>query len=225
MEREFQKYTSCDAADAMVAVGDANDGGAVPFVYQQSGKPGVTVAGPAYTVEYAPLSDPRPAVSGHYIDSVPAGAIVLITTAADCQIDYAPYTNLRNSLYGGLMSTRAKYLGAAGTVVLGLIRDIAEHRRLEYPVFSYGLGSCAPNKLAKVVAVNEPVVIGDRKVRPGDVVVADENGVVIVAANKAQHCLDYIPLRVEADELAAKDIAGGIPAATAQKNRRQGLPK
>lgn len=225
MEREFEKYTSCDAADAMVAVGGANDGGAIPFVHQQSGRTGATIAGPAYTVEYAPQSDPRPAVSGHYIDSVPAGAIVLIATAADCQLDYAPYTSLRNSLYGGLMSTRAKYLGAAGTVVLGLIRDIAEHRRLDYPVYSYGLGSCAPNKLAKVVAVNDPIVIGDRTVRPGDVVVADENGVVIVPSDKANACLDYIPLRVKADELAAEDIAGGIPAATAQKNRRQGLPK
>lgn len=224
METQFKKYTSCDAADAMVAVGNSDDGGAIPFVYKRSG-PAETVAGPAYTVEYAPLSDPRPAVKNHYIDNVPPGAVILMATSQDCQLPYAPYTTLHNSLYGGLMSTRAKYLGAAGTVVLGLVRDIAEHTSLDYPVFSYGLGSCAPNKLAKVVAVNQPLVVNGRTINPHDVVIADENGVVVVPRTVANRCLDYIPLRVEADQLAAEDIAGGIPAGAAQKTRRRNLPK
>lgn len=41
---------------------------------------------------------------------------------------------LINACYGGLMSTRAKYLGAAGTVIDGRLRDLQEHRNLDYPV-------------------------------------------------------------------------------------------
>lgn len=218
----FEQYTACDAADAMVAAG-INNGAAIPYLRQQSG-PRRTVAGPAYTVEYAAKDDPRPAVSGHYIDSAPPGSIILIATAANLQIPYAPFTKLNNSLYGGLMSTRARYLGAKGTVVLGSIRDIAEQKALDYPVFSYNVGVCAPNKLAKVVAVNEPLQVGENQVvNPGDIVVADENGVVAIPQDKVNNALDYIPKRTNADTLAAEDIKSGIPAAKAQKHRRQNL--
>ena len=61
------------------------------------------------------------------IDSVPAGAVVLVS----CQ----PASS--NALYGGLMSTRAKASGAVGTIVDGRFRDVQEQRDLGYPVSVY----------------------------------------------------------------------------------------
>ena len=58
------------------------------------------------------------------IDSVPEGAVVSVSSP--------PRTV--NAVYGGLMSNRAKVSGAVGTVVDGRIRDLQEHRDLEYPV-------------------------------------------------------------------------------------------
>lgn len=58
------------------------------------------------------------------IDQVASGSVVFIS---------APQGTV-NALYGGLMSCRAQYLGAAGTVVDGRVRDLREHRQLAYPV-------------------------------------------------------------------------------------------
>lgn len=211
---------TCDIADGMLLSG-IEDGGEIPYVLQQSG-PRRTVVGPAYTVEFAPKSDPRPAAPQHYIDSVPRGAVVLIATSPNCHLPYAPYTSVRQSLYGGLMSTRAQFLGAAASVVLGLVRDVDEHRALDYPVFSYGVGCCAANQTTKVVAVNQPLALpGGSVVAPGDVVYADRNGVVVVPASIHDEVAARAQQRVLANEHTAKDICDGVPAQAAQAARRK----
>lgn len=58
------------------------------------------------------------------IDTIPKGAVVFISAPA----------GTFNAVYGGLMSHRAKYSGAVGTVVDGCFRDLQEHRNLGYPV-------------------------------------------------------------------------------------------
>ncbi|CAG78552.1 YALI0F22209p [Yarrowia lipolytica CLIB122] len=226
-------WTACDAADALVKHGDES-GGYLPGLIQQSfnSKTPVTV-GPAYTVEYAPLDDPRPAVKAGYIDDAPKGAVIVITTSPSVQLTAAPFTRISNALYGGLMSTRANYLKCAGTVVFGKIRDKKEHVDLDYPVHSYGLGTTAPGSAVKVVAVGEPVEIQvagqagkddkaeTRRIAAGDLVIADENGVVVIPEADAQKVSLYIPARVKADTLVASDIKEGVRAQEAQKERRR----
>lgn len=221
------QYSACDVADALVAMNEP-DGGSIPHLVRQScSLDGGTDCGPAYTVLYAPISDPRPALASHYIDSVPKGSVVVIGTTEETQMDVAPYTSISNALYGGLMSTRAKYLGCKASVVLGKIRDISEHRALKYPVYSYGLGIASPNKVAKVVAVNCPLTVPGSKriVSPGDTIVCDENGVACIPHSFVEKVLELIPPRVQADTLAASDINQGIPAGEAQKNRRKNIQK
>lgn len=237
---QLAEYTPCDVADALVKYGVPH-GGYIPHLVQYS-KPAdaaaaSSVAGRAYTVEYAPLDDPRPAVKGGYIDSAPAGSVVVIATAAAVQTAGAPYTRVSNALYGGLMSTRAQHLGCRGSVILGKIRDVREHNALGYPVFAYGLGICAPTKVVKVVAVNGPLTVKvaaqgsadgveERVINPADYIVADENGVVVIPAADAEFVdkvVAAIPPRVKADELVAQDIKEGVPAGKAQKHRRAGL--
>ena len=97
------------------------------------------IVGPAYTAQYALIDDPAPKVTEHYvsqqhrdlglfdqiqIDGIPPGAVVFISSPP----------NVPNAVYGGLMSTRAQYSQAAGTVVDGRIRDVQEHRDLQFPV-------------------------------------------------------------------------------------------
>lgn len=237
----LEQYTPCDVADALVKYGLPH-GGYIPNLVQYSKNRAeaapATAVGRAYTVLYAPLDDPRPAVKGGYIDTAPAGAIVVIGTASAVQTGgVAPYTRISNALYGGLMSTRAQYLGCKGSVILGKIRDVSEHNALGYPVFAYGLGTSAPTKVVKVVAVNEPLevqvpaqgsanAVDVRIINPRDYVAADENGVVVIPAQDpafVDKVLEAIPPRVKADELVAEDIKAGVPAGQAQKTRRAGL--
>jgi regulator of RNase E activity RraA len=215
------RYGPCDLADALVQFG-LKSGGFIPNLECRSAG---AAAGPAYTVLYAPKDDPRPAVL--YIDDVPAGSVLVIGLPLGCQRAHAPYVTVNNALYGGLMSTRAQFRGARGSVVLGRIRDLDEHRALEYPVWSYGVGTTAPGPVCKVVGVNvelEVRVGEDEVVRvgAGDYVVADKNGVVTVGANepRLREVLEYMPKRVAADERVAEDIKRGEPAAKAQKHWR-----
>lgn len=236
----LESYTPCDVADALVKYGLPH-GGYFPNLVQLSKSPsGTTAVGRAYTVLYAPIDDPRPPVKGGYIDTAPPGSIVVIGTTPDVQTGgLAPYTRISNALYGGLMSTRAQFLGCKGSVILGKIRDVDEHNALGYPVFAYGLGTSAPTKVVKVVGVNVPIEvqvpsqlaqpdksIEVRVINPGDYISADGNGVVAIPASDADFVdkvLAAIPPRVKADELVAEDIKQGVPAGQAQKARRAGL--
>lgn len=222
----LSKFTPCDVSDALNKHGVA-DGGFIPNLQMRSPVIGrASAVGKAYTVLYAPKSDPRPSVAQAYIDSVPEDSVVVIGLPLSCQTTAAPYVTVNNALYGGLMSTRAQYRKANGSVILGRIRDLDEHNNLQYPVWSYGVGTSAPGPLVKVVGVNVPLEVkvcgieGESTVtiNPGDYMVGDKNGVVRVADDETLHSvLEYIPKRVDADSKVSEDIKNGKPAAEAQK--------
>jgi regulator of RNase E activity RraA len=194
------------------------------------------IVGPAYTVKYALLSDPSPKVSGHYvctvlhshprllslsnteiqIDTVPPNSVIFVSTPA-----------IPNAVYGGLMSTRAQHLGAAGTVVDGRFRDVAEHRALGYPVFARETGTAPPAELVKVVGVDVPVELqapGDSQpgmvVRPGDYLMGDLNGVVVLPREMAADALELMRKGVAADEKMAEAIKDGMGFVEASKKFR-----
>ncbi|KAG7664081.1 uncharacterized protein J8A68_002405 [[Candida] subhashii] len=223
----LSKFTPCDVSDSLNKRG-IKDGGFIPNLINQSPVIGKTSAvGKAYTVLYAPLSDPRPAVTQAYIDQVPEDAIVVIGLPLSLQTTWAPYCRINNALYGGLMSTRAQYRKANGSVILGRIRDLDEHNDLGYPVWSYGVGTSAPGPFVKVVGINVPLEVktigieADEQIltiNPGDYIIADKNGVVRLPDDeKLADILDYIPKRVDADTRVSEDIKKGKPAAESQK--------
>lgn len=227
VRQTLSKFTACDVSDALVQFGVKN-GGFIPNLVQRSGSG--TVVGRAYTVLYAPKSDPRPAVKQLYIDQIEKDAVLVMGLPLEQQLTSAPYVTVNNALYGGLMSTRAKYLEAAGSVVLGRIRDLAEHRDLKYGVWSYGVGLTAPGPVVKVVGINVPIQVAVEgetlEILPSDYIVADENGVVRLPVGHTKgpeleisvdKVLEYIPKRVHADTNVSEDIKKGRPAAEAQK--------
>jgi len=84
------------------------------------------------------------------------------------------------ALWGGLMSTRAQYLKAAGAVVNGYSRDTNEILRLQFPTFSMGGYAQDQGVRGKVVDYAVPVEFGGILVSPGDIVFGDRDGVLIV---------------------------------------------
>lgn len=233
----LSKFSSCDVSDSLVNFG-VKDGGFIPNLIQRSPTPNAsnngnsTVVGQAYTVLYAAKSDPRPAISKSYIDEIPKNSVLVLGLTEDLQIPEAPFVTVNNALYGGLMSTRASYREASGSVVLGRIRDLNEHRNLNYPVWSYGVGTTAPGPVVKVVGINVPITVKVARnlegitIRPHDYIIADENGVVRLpvghetgdeAKIELDKVLEYIPKRVDADEHVREDILTGRPAAESQK--------
>lgn len=84
------------------------------------------------------------------------------------------------ALWGGLMSTRAKVLEAAGAVVNGYCRDIREINALDFPIASMGSYAQDQKVRGKVLDYRVPIKFGNVTVRPGDIVFADIDGSIII---------------------------------------------
>ena len=86
----------------------------------------------------------------------------------------------RYALWGGLMSTRAIQLGAAGAVVDGYSRDTNEIEKLNFPTFGMGTYAQDQGPRGKVIDYNVPIEFSGIGVNPGDIVYGDRDGVLIV---------------------------------------------
>ncbi|KAI1140974.1 RraA-like protein [Hypoxylon sp. FL0543] len=214
--RELQKYTTCDVSDALCKLKYRNGGflsGLTMWSPQRQDGP-TKIIGPAYTVKYVPLDDPAPKHPSHYIDAVPKGAVIFVSCP--------PKTP--NAVYGGLMSTRAQVSGAVGSVIDGRFRDLQEQRQLNYPVFARDVGTAPPAELLKVAAVNVPVKLQTdeqaMEIRPGDYLIADLNGVVVLPVELAEQALPLMRKQVEADDKMAVEIRKGMTFTEASKTFR-----
>ncbi|KAL6865551.1 hypothetical protein ACO1O0_001645 [Amphichorda felina] len=214
--KALQNYTSCDVSDALCKLKYRNGGFLAGLtMWSPQRQDGDTkIVGPAYTVQYSLNSDPAPKHPTHYIDSVPEGAVIFVSCPP----------KIPNAVYGGLMSTRAKFSKAAGTVVDGRFRDIDEQRALEWPVFARDVGTAPPYELVKVTAVNVPVKLQseeqDMTIRPDDYLIADANGVVVLPKDLAEQALPLMEKSVKADEKVAEAIREGMTFAEASKKFR-----
>ncbi len=90
---------------------------------------------------------------------------------------------------GGLMATAMKYRGFAGAVIDGSVRDTPQIRKLQFPVFSRGVVPSTTINHYRVVGTNIPVTCAGVLVNPGDIVSADEDGVVVVPRARAADVL------------------------------------
>ncbi|SCV05996.1 LANO_0H19812g1_1 [Lachancea nothofagi CBS 11611] len=225
---ELSTFSTCDVSDGLLnKYGDAS-GGFIPNLQKWSGPSDNTVAGKAYTVLFAQHDDPRPEIN--YIDTIPAGSFLVIALTIPLQLEDAPYVRVSQALYGGLMSRRAQFQGTKGTVVLGRIRDVEEQHSLEYPVYSYSLGTCASKMAVKPVAVQIPLQVLVREanvqtIHPDDYIIGDNNGIVRIPTSSVcmQDLMLYIRKSIEVDRLVAQDVAEGKPLKASQKERREVL--
>jgi len=114
----------------------------------------------------------------------------------------------RCALFGELMATDAANRGLAGLVAAGPIRDIAGIDGLGFPVWCTGT---APGQAAKaaVVSVGLPVVVGGVLVAPGDQMIADRDGVVVVPATEWPALQDEVAALTAKEEKTRERLAAG----------------
>jgi regulator of RNase E activity RraA len=86
---------------------------------------------------------------------------------------------------GGLMATAMKYRGLAGAVIDGGVRDTPQIRKLQFPVFSRGVVPSTTINHYRFAGVNVPVTCAGVRVNPGDIISADEDGVVVIPRARA----------------------------------------
>lgn len=116
------------------------------------------------------------------------------------------------------MSYCAEKKGVAGTIIDGVCRDVPVVRELQYPIFTKSTYMVTGKDRVYVDAVNAPVSISDVQVLPGDLIVADDSGALVVPFSMAEDILR------EAQEIEAKEesiraqLREGSTLAQARKN-------
>ncbi len=154
--------------------------GAVPASVLKPVLQGKKIAGPAVTLRYVP-EKMTPTQSFH--DQARAkladrDAYALTEPGDVVVIDGGSRADV--SAMGGLSTLVAKTYGLAGNIADCGVRDVAEMRKLDYPVWSRGVTPITGKFRFEAIAINGPVVCAGVRVSPGDLVVADDTGVVFV---------------------------------------------
>jgi RraA family protein len=157
--------------------------------------PGMRVCGPALTVEVRPG------------DNLMIHAALVLAQPGDVLVIDGK-GDLSCALMGELMCTHARAAGIAGVVIDGAVRDVAELRSGILPVFARG---ASPNGPTKRLAgrIGHPVSVGEVAVAPGDLVVGDDDGVVIVPRGQVEQVLQDAGKKVDAEQKRLRDINEG----------------
>jgi len=153
------------------------------------------LAGPAYTVKTAAGDN---LLVHKAIDTARAGDVIVVDAGGF----------LDNAIIGELMMSRARQRGVAGMVIWGAIRDSAEIGAGSYPVFAAGVTHRGPYKNGPG-EINVPVVIGAMAVNPGDIIVGDADGLVVIPQDQAGKILASAKAILAKETAMMKQIRDG----------------
>jgi 4-hydroxy-4-methyl-2-oxoglutarate aldolase len=137
----------------------------------------VRIAGPAVTVHQPGIDG---TIIGYALGKLRPGDVLVVDRCGD----------VRHACFGGVVAYAAKAAKIAGVIIDGVVADIGEIRRYGVPVWCRGLSAITTKRIGHAGTFCAPVSCGGVAVRPGDVIIADECGVVVLDPAEAEAAAD-----------------------------------
>lgn len=123
----------------------------------------------------------------------------------------------RSGIWGELLSTAAKNSGCLGAIVDGSVRDVKKMRAIDFPVFARGTNVYDSQNRQRVIDIDVTVEIDGVRFAPGDLVIADEDGVVVIPQEVEKEAVQKAWDKVHAENITRDAIRDGMKATAAWK--------
>lgn len=117
-------------------------------------------------------------------------------------------SNMTNAVWGGIQTLCAKKNGLAGVVIDGVIRDVAEIKKMRFPVYCRGVTPGGPHK-GWADSVNVPIQCGGVPVCPGDLILGDDDGIVVLPKERLELIYQETQERIKNEEEWIRRIERG----------------
>jgi 4-hydroxy-4-methyl-2-oxoglutarate aldolase len=159
-------------------------------------KAGVRLCGPAFTVQCHPGDN---LMLHKAIERAQPGDILVASVGGHYEAGY----------FGGLMATSAVAKKIGGLAIDGSIRDSAEIIGMGFPIFCRGF--CIRGTTKTVLGlINHPTLFGNVLVHPGDLILGDDDGIVVVERKECEEVLEKSIKRVEAEKVKSEKLKAGV---------------
>jgi len=193
----FLKLSTTNLSDAMDKVGVR---GAVIGIRPMYDCPRIVGRAVTIKVTAAGMMKSKHHLGVQAIDSSEEGDIIVIDNRGD----------LNNNCWGEVLSMGAKMKGVSGVVVDGAARDIDMCNEFEFPVYARGTIPITARGRIMQESFNAVIRIGDVQVRPGDIIMADINGVVVIPVEKVDEVLEAAEDIFKKEAAMVRDLKNGV---------------
>ncbi len=190
----FKKFDTTSVSDALDRLGITGGLHGIRPVVE-----GTSFCGPAFTVHYVPCGTVKGTV-GDFLDDVAPGQVVVLDNGGRTYC----------TVWGDLMTINASMRGIAGTVIDGVCRDVPGIRKLKYPIFTRGRYMVTGKDRVQCDGVNLPVAISGVQVKPGDILVGDDSGALVIPAEKAEEVYRVALEIAEKEEIIEREVRKGV---------------
>ncbi|WP_210414805.1 RraA family protein [Microlunatus elymi] len=199
------RVTSAQLSDSLDALGER---GHVMSAAIRPLRPGARIVGRARTIRFEPIAEPAEVVYQNpdpyrpfieFMDGVQQGDMIVVGTGGD----------QRSAYWGELFSAAAIGRGAIGVICDSYTRDRPKVEALGFPVFSAGTRPLDYRARMRIESTQQPITCADVQVSPGDLVLADDDGIVVVPEAVREQTVRRANERATTESTVLDELLGG----------------